>query len=147
MRKIFIISLLFFTTSATATKTYLFKNFESSDEFITQNDNYNYEEYILEENQVLVVPPENGILANDSIKHTNYVIKIFENTKNSKLEDLELNEITGSFSYSPNNKVKGNVSFKYYIEYDGKKTNVSYITFFIKDSKKNNNEKIPYTGV
>ena len=41
----------------------------------------------------------------------------------------------------------GDVSFKYYIEYEDKKTNISYINFYVKNNKENNNEKIPNTGI
>ena len=112
--------------------------------FITENDNYNYGDYILVDNQTLIIPPETGILSNDSIEHTNYKIKVFEDSENSHLKDLEINEITGSFSYSPSKDVKGNVSFKYYIEYEDRKTNISYITFYV---KRNIKEEIPNTGI
>lgn len=147
MKKLIIISLLFFTTSVTATKTYLFKDYKDTLEFITENDNYNHGDYILSEEQILVVPPETGILANDIVKHTDYKIIVLEDSENSHLEDLEINETTGSFSYTPNKDVEGSVSFKYYILYEDKKTNVSYINFYVKNNKENNNEKIPYTGV
>ena len=141
------ISLLFTVTSVTATKTYLLKDYQEPLEFITESDNYNYENYILEENQILVVPPESGILSNDIIKHTDYKIIILESSENSNLKDLEINETTGSFSYSPSDDVEGEVSFKYYIEYEDKKTNVSYINFYVKNNNKNNKEKIPNTGI
>ena len=70
-----------------------------------------------------------------------------ENSKNSKLKDLEINETTGSFSYTPSSDVEGDVSFKYYIEYDDNKTNISYINFYVKNNSKNNKEKIPNTGI
>ena len=147
MKKLIIISLLFGVTSVTAAKTYLFKDYQDDLEFITESDNYNYEDYILKENQMLVVPPETGILSNDIIKHTDYKIVILENSENSNLKHLEVNETTGSFSYTPSKEVKGNVSFKYYIEYEDKKTNVSYINFYVKNDSKNNKEKVPNTGV
>ena len=147
MRKLIIISLLFTVTSVTATKTYLLKDYQEEIEFITENDNYNYEDYILEENQILVVPPESGILSNDIIKNNDYKIVLLEHSKNSKLKDLEINETTGSFSYTPSNNVEGNVVFKYYINYGEKNTNISYINFFVKSNNKNNKEKIPNTGI
>ena len=90
---------------------------------------------MLEQNQSLIVPPENGILSNDIIRNTNYTIKIYEDSENSSLKDIEINETTGSFSYTPGDDVVGEVSFKYYIEYDGKKTNVSYIYFYVKNAR------------
>ena len=147
MKKIIFISLLFAVTSVTATKTYLLKDYQEELDFITESDNYNYEDYILESNQILVVPPESGILSNDKIKNTNYKIVVLENSKNSKLKDLELNETTGSFSYNPSSNIEGDVSFKYYIEYDGRKTNISYINFYVKTNNKNSKEKIPNTGI
>ena len=147
MKKLIMISLLFTVTSVTATKTYLLKDYQDELDFITENDNYNYDDYILENGQILVVPPESGILFNDIVKHTDYKIKILENSENSNLKDLEINETTGSFSYSPSDDVEGNVSFKYYIEYEDKKTNVSYINFYVKNNNKNNKEKIPNTGI
>lgn len=147
MKKLIIISLLFSVTSVTATKTYLLKDYQDKIEFITENDNYNYENYILEDNQILVVPPESGILSNDIIKNTDYKIVVLEHSQNSKLKDLEFNETTGSFSYEPSSDVKGEVSFKYYIEYEDRKTNISYINFYVKSNNKNNKEKIPNTGI
>ena len=147
MKKLIMISLLFTVTSVTAAKTYLLKDYQDELDFITENDNYNYDDYILENGQILVVPPESGILFNDIVKHTDYKIKILENSENSNLKDLEINETTGSFSYSPSDNVEGNVSFKYYIEYEDKKTNVSYINFYVKNNNKNNKEKIPNTGI
>lgn len=147
MKKLIMISLLFTVTSVTAAKTYLLKDYQDELDFITENDNYNYDDYILENGQILVVPPESGILFNDIVKHTDYKIKILENSENSNLKDLEINETTGSFSYSPSDDVEGNVSFKYYIEYEDKKTNVSYINFYVKNNNKNNKEKIPNTGI
>ena len=117
-----------------AKKTYLFKN--NSNVFITNNDNYNYGDYLLEQNQILIVPPENGLLSNDVVNTTNYKISIFEASKNSSLNDIEINETTGGFTYSPNENVVGEVSYKYYIEYDNKKTNVSYIYFYVKNTIK-----------
>lgn len=147
MKKLIIISLLFTVTSVTAAKTYLLKDYQDESKFITESDNYNYDDYILESNQILVVPPETGILSNDIIKSTNYKIVVLENSKNSKLKDLEINETTGSFSYTPSSDVEGDVSFKYYIEYDDNKTNISYINFYVKSNSKNNKEKIPNTGI
>jgi len=147
MKKLIFISLLFMVTSVTAAKTYLLKDYQEELDFITESDNYNYENYILESNQILVVPPESGILSNDIIKNTNYKIVVLENSENSKLKDLEINETTGSFSYEPSSDVVGEVSFKYYIEYEDKKTNISYINFYVKSNNKNNKEKIPYTGI
>ena len=114
---------------------------------ITQDEFLEDLAYILKENQMLVVPPETGILSNDIIKHADYKIVILENSENSNLKHLEVNETTGSFSYTPSKEVKGNVSFKYYIEYEDKKTNVSYINFYVKNDSKNNKEKVPNTGV
>jgi len=131
MKKIILIFLIF-TTSVNASKVYLFK--DSDNKFITNNDNYNYKDYILEKNQILIVPPENGIISNDIIKNTNYTIKVFENSENSKLEDIEYNDTTGSFSYTPSNDVVGEVSFKYYIEYNDTTSNVSYIYFYVKNT-------------
>ena len=147
MKKLIIISLLFTVTSVTAAKTYLLKDYQDESKFITESDNYNYDDYILESNQILVVPPETGILSNDIIKNTNYKIVVLENSENSKLKDLEINETTGSFSYTPSSDVEGDVSFKYYIEYDDNKTNISYINFYVKSNFKNNKEKIPNTGI
>lgn len=147
MRKLIIISLLFTVTSVTAAKTYLFKDYQDPLEFITESDNYNYEDYVLESEQILVVPPETGILSNDIIKHTNYKIILLESSYNSHLEDLEMNETTGSFSYTPGEDVEGEVSFKYYIVYEDRKTNISYINFYVKKNNKNNKEKIPNTGI
>ena len=147
MKKLIFLSLLFTVTSVTAAKTYLLKDYQEELGFITESDNYNYEDYILENSQILVVPPETGILSNDIIKSTNYKIVILENSENSNLKDLEINETTGSFSYKPSNDVEGEVSFKYYIEYDGDKTNISYINFYVKNNNKNNKEKIPNTGI
>ena len=147
MKKLIFISLLFTVTSVTAAKTYLLKDYQEDLDFITESDNYNYENYILESNQILVVPPEMGLLSNDVIKNTNYKIVLLENSENSKLEDLEINETTGSFSYEPSSDVVGEVSFKYYIEYEDKKTNISYINFYVKSNNKNNKEKIPNTGI
>lgn len=147
MKKLIIISLLFTVTSVTATKTYLLKDYQDTLEFITESDNYNYENYILETSQILVVPPESGILSNDIIKNTNYKIVVLEHSENSNLKDLEINETTGSFSYSPSDDVEGEVVFKYYIEYEDRKTNISYINFFVKSNNKNNKEKIPNTGI
>lgn len=147
MKKLILISLLFGVTSVTAAKTYLFKDYQEELDFITQNDNYNYGDYILENNQILVVPPESGILSNDIVKHTDYKIKVFENSENSNIKDLEINETTGSFSYTPSEDVEGEVSFKYYILYEDKKTNISYINFYVKNNKENKSEKIPYTGI
>lgn len=145
-----LILILLLATTVTAKKTYLF---EDDITFITNNDNYNYGEYLLEQNQVLIVPPENGILANDIIKGTDYKIHIFEANENSSIKDIEINETTGSFTYSPNENVVGEVVFKYYIEYKGKKTNVSYIYFYVKNTimeytinyyeKESNNKIVP----
>ena len=147
MKKLIFISLLFTVTSVTAAKTYLLKDYQDELDFITESDNYNYENYILESDQILVVPPEAGILSNDIIKNTNYKIIVLENSQNSKLKDLEINETTGSFSYEPSSDVVGEVSFKYYIEYNSNKTNISYINFYVKSNNKNNKEKIPNTGI
>ena len=147
MKKLIFISLLFTVTSVAAAKTYLLKDYQDELKFITESDNYNYDDYILESNQILVVPPETGILSNDIIKNTNYKIIVLENSENSNLKHLEINETTGSFSYKPSNNVEGEVSFKYYIEYGGEKTNISYINFYVKTNSKNNKEKIPNTGI
>ena len=147
MKKLIFISLLFTVTSVAAAKTYLLKDYQDDLKFITASDNYNYDDYILESNQILVVPPETGIHSNDIIKNTNYKIIVLENSENSNLKHLEINETTGSFSYKPSNNVEGKVSFKYYIEYDGEKTNISYINFYVKSNNKNNKEKIPNTGI
>ena len=147
MKKLIFISLLFTVTSVTAAKTYLLKDYQEDLNFITESDNYNYDDYMLEKGQILVVPPETGILSNDIIKNTNYKIIVLEDSKNSKLSDLEINETTGSFSYEPSSDVVGEVSFKYYIEYDGNKTNISYINFYVKNNNENNKEKIPNTGI
>ena len=123
---------LLLCTNVYAAKTYLYE-----DSFYTKNDNYNYGDYILDQNQILIVPPEKGILSNDNIVSTNYIIKIFENSINSNIDDIEINETTGSFTYIPNDKVVGEVSFKYYIEYDDGKSNISYIYFYVKNTKTN----------
>jgi len=147
MKKLIFISLLFTVTSVTATKTYLLKDYQEKLDFITENDNYNYDDYVLESDQILVVPPESGILSNDLIKNTDYKIVVLEDSENSNLKDLELNETTGSFSYEPSSDVKGEVSFKYYIKYEDRKSNISYINFYVKNNNKNNKEKIPNTGI
>ena len=147
MKKLIFISLLFMVTSVTAAKTYLLKDYQEELDFITESDNYNYDDYVLESDQILVVPPESGILSNDLIKNTDYKIVVLEDSENSNLKDLELNETTGSFSYEPSSDVEGNVSFKYYIEYEDRKTNISYINFYVKNNNKNNKEKIPNTGI
>lgn len=132
MKKILIISLLFICTSVNASKIYLFKN--KNDTFLTKDDKYNYKDYILEQNQILIVPPENGILSNDIIKTIDYKIVIEESSKNSNINDIEYNETTGSFTYIPNKNVVGEVIFKYYILYDDKKTNESNIYFYVKNT-------------
>lgn len=135
MKKIIVLFLLLFTTTVTATKTYLFKDRNTNDEvLVSNNDNYNYGIYLLEQNQILIVSSEDGILANDIIKNTNYKIKIFEDSKNSSLKDIEINNTTGAFTYTPNKSVVGEVSYKYYIEYGDKKTNLSYIYFYVKNT-------------
>ena len=70
MKKIFILSLLFISTTVNASRVYLFNNNFNND-FKTYNDNYNYNDYILNQNQILIVPPENGIISNDTILNTN----------------------------------------------------------------------------
>lgn len=131
MKKVLIILLLLFVTTVNASKIYLFSN---NIVFKTNNDNYNYGDYVLEQNEILVIPPEKGLLANDVIKSTNYVIHLFENSDNSNIDDIELNETTGSITYIPSDNVVGEVSFKYYIEYSGKITNTSYIYFYVKNT-------------
>ena len=133
MKKYLLIYLLLFSTSVNASKIYLFKTNKEYD-LITNNDNYNYGDYILEQNQILIVPPENGLISNDIINTLDYKIKIFENSENSNIKDIEVNETTGSFTYIPSDNVVGEVSFKYYIEYDNKKTNTSYIYFYVKNT-------------
>lgn len=132
MKKILIISLIFFCTSVNASKIYLFNS--ENDTFLTNDDKYNYKNYILEQNQILIVPAENGIIANDIIKSTNYKIVIEEYSKNSNINDIEYNETTGSFTYIPSEDVVGEVVFKYYILYDNKKTNESNIYFYVKNT-------------
>ena len=46
MKKIFILSLLFISTTVNASRVYLFNNNFNND-FKTYNDNYNYNDYIL----------------------------------------------------------------------------------------------------
>lgn len=143
MKKIIFILLLLVTTSVAAKRTYLLKN--EIDGFITQNDNYNYSNYIIKNNEILVVSIEDGILANDVITDYEYKIVLLEYSENSNIEDIELNETTGAFSFSPSDGVLGDVIFKYYIEYNGIQTNVSYINFFVGD--KEDKENIPNTGI
>ena len=105
----------------------------------------------MEQNQILIVPPENGIIANDIINTLDYKIVLLENSENSSINDIEINETTGGFTYIPNENVVGEVSYKYYIEYDDKKTNESYIYFYVKNTKtkytvnyyENNNKILP----
>ena len=133
MKKIFILSLLFIYTTVNASRVYLFNNNFNND-FKTYNDNYNYNDYILNQNQILIVPPENGIISNDIILNTNYRIIVLESSKNSHLKDLEYNDTTGSFTYNPSDNVVGEVIYKYYIEYDNNKSNESYIYFYVKNT-------------
>ncbi len=132
MKKV-ILLLLLFATTVTAQKIYLFKDYEEL-KFTTNNDNYNYGDYLLNQNEVLFVTPEEGILSNDIISNTDYKIHLFESSENSSLDDIEINETTGSFTYVPNENVVGEVVFKYYIEYGGNTTNVSYIYFYVKNT-------------
>ena len=150
MKKIFILSLLFISTTVNASRVYLFNNNFNND-FKTYNDNYNYNDYILNQNQILIVPPENGIISNDIILNTNYKIIVLESSKNSHLKDLEYNDTTGSFTYNPSDNVVGEVIYKYYIEYDNNKSNESYIYFYVKNTStsytinyyENNNKIVP----
>ena len=150
MKKIFILSLLFISTTVNASRVYLFNNNFNND-FKTYNDNYNYNDYILNQNQILIVPPENGIISNDTILNTNYRIIVLESSKNSHLKDLEYNDTTGSFTYNPSDNVVGEVIYKYYIEYDNNKSNESYIYFYVKNTStsytinyyENNNKIVP----
>ena len=150
MKKIFILSLLFIYTTVNASRVYLFNNNFNND-FKTYNDNYNYNDYILNQNQILIVPPENGIISNDIILNTNYRIIVLESSKNSHLKDLEYNDTTGSFTYNPSDNVVGEVIYKYYIEYDNNKSNESYIYFYVKNTStsytinyyENNNKIVP----
>lgn len=150
MKKIFILSLLFISTTVNASRVYLFNNNFNND-FKTYNDNYNYNDYILNQNQILIVPPENGIISNDIILNTNYRIVVLESSKNSHLKDLEYNDTTGSFTYNPSDNVVGEVIYKYYIEYDNNKSNESYIYFYVKNTStsytinyyENNNKIVP----
>ena len=136
MKKVFFILLMICTTVtiANAKKVYLLKNdINNNSEIITNSDNYNYDKYLLDRNQILIVPKEEGILSNDIIDNKEYNIKVIENNKNSKLSDLLINK-SGSFTYIPSNDVVGEVSYKYYIEYDNKKSNISYIYFYVKNT-------------
>lgn len=142
MKKIVFIFLLLVTTSTAAKRTYLLKN---DTDFITENDNYNYSKYIIKNNEILVVSIEEGILANDIITNYDYKIVLLEHSENSNIEDIELNDTTGSFSYSPKDGVVGEVIFKYYIEYGNNKTNTSYIYFLVSDD--DYIENIPNTGL
>lgn len=135
MKKIIFFVFLTLFTTVNATKTYLFNSkIEIDNKILTNNDNYNYGNYILNQNQILIVTPENGLISNDKINVMDYKIKLFENSDNSKIEDIEYNDTTGSFTYFPSNDVVGEVSYKYYIEYDGYKSNVSYIYFYVKNN-------------
>lgn len=135
MKKSLFLIFLILITNVNASKVYLFNsNIEDENKVLTNNDNYNYGNYILNQNQVLVVAPENGLISNDIINTLDYKIKIFQNSENSKIEDIEYNVTTGSFTYSPSSSIIGEVSYKYYIEYDGYKSNVSYIYFYVKNN-------------
>ena len=137
MKKLLLLFSIIFITSVNASKVYLFKNSINENKLLTNNDNYNYGDYILDQNQILIVPPENGIISNDIINTLDYNIKILENSKNSDLNDLEYNSTTGSFTYSPSINVVGEVSFRYYIEYENNKSNISYIYFYVRNNSTN----------
>lgn len=135
MKKVFFIMLGICTTITlvNAQKVYLSSNIEIKGDVVTNSDNYNYDKYLLDRNQILIVPKEDGILSNDIISNKEYKIVILENNNNSKLGDLLVNK-SGSFTYIPSSDVVGEISYKYYIEYDNKKSNVSYIYFYVKNT-------------
>ena len=74
MKRIYILVLVLLSTTVSANKVYLINNSETYN--ITNNDRYNYEDYIISSNMELNVSASDGILSNDIIKDKNYKIII-----------------------------------------------------------------------
>ena len=66
MKRIYILVLVLLSTTVSANKVYLINNSETYN--ITNNDRYNYEDYIISSNMELNVSASDGILSNDIIK-------------------------------------------------------------------------------
>lgn len=129
MKKIYILVLVLLSTTVSANRVYLINS--GSTYNITNNDRYNYEDYIISSNMQLNVDKEDGILSNDIIKDKNYKIIIEEDSSNAKESDLTINK-DGSFIYKPSSRVYGEVTFKYYLLSNNIKSNLSTITFYVR---------------
>lgn len=128
MKKIYILVFVLLSTTVSANKVYLINNSAYN---ITNNDRYNYEDYIISSNMELNVSSSDGILSNDIIKDKNYKIVIEEDSSNSKKNDLIINN-DGSFKYKPSSRVYGEVTFKYYLISNNVKSNSSTIKFYVR---------------
>jgi hypothetical protein len=128
MKKIYILVFVLLSTTVSANKVYLINNGAYN---ITNNDRYNYEDYIISSNMELNVSSSDGILSNDIIKDKNYKIVIEEDSSNSKKNDLIINN-DGSFKYKPSSRVYGEVTFKYYLISNNVKSNSSTIKFYVR---------------
>ena len=73
MKRIYILVLVLLSTTVSANKVYLINNSETYN--ITNNDRYNYEDYIISSNMELNVSASDGILSNDIIKDKNRMDK------------------------------------------------------------------------
>ena len=91
MKRIYILVLVLLSTTVSANKVYLINNSETYN--ITNNDRYNYEDYIISSNMELNVSASDGILSNDIIKDKNYKIIIEEDSINAKRGDLSINKV------------------------------------------------------
>lgn len=136
MKKRIILLLILLSITTVNAKTYFISKMSNNKEkehIITNNDNYNYGDFVIHQEQTLIVSIEEGILSNDIIKTDNYKIVLYEYSDNSVLNNIKLDLNNGSFSYKPDLKVKGKVIFEYYITYeiDGVtyRSNTSFITF------------------
>lgn len=129
MKRIYILVLVLLSTTVSANKVYLINNSETYN--ITNNDRYNYEDYIISSNMELNVSASDGILSNDIIKDKNYKIIIEEDSINAKIGDLSINK-DGSFIYKPSSRVYGEVTFKYHLLSNNVKSNSSTIKFYVR---------------
>ena len=129
MKRIYILVLVLLSTTVSANKVYLINNSETYN--ITNNDRYNYEDYIISSNMELNVSASDGILSNDIIKDKNYKIIIEEDSINAKRGDLSINK-DGSFIYKPSSRVYGEVTFKYHLLSNNVKSNSSTIKFYVR---------------
>lgn len=146
MKKRILLVLIILSITTVNAKTYFLTNISTDNKIkkyaVTNNDNYNYGDFIIHQGQSLIVSREDGIVSNDILKVDDYEIVLLEYSDNSSLNDIKIDLINGSFQFKPNFKVKNEVIFEYYIIYeiDGiiYESNKSLITFNVLE------KEVPY---